>query len=463
MGNAIEKRYDIAIIGGGVVGCAVVRAFTLAGLSCVLLERGADILSGASKGNSAILHTGFDAPPGSLEHKCVRRGYKEYLEIHEKLNLPLLESSAVVVAWTEEQVESLQGIVEKAHANGVADVARISLDDLHRREPNLSSEARGAVLVPGESLIDPWSTPLAYAQQALANGATIHTLSEVQGGEFRERSWILRTSNGDFRANTVINCAGNFGDIVEAINRSSPFRMIPRKGQFLIYDKLASDLLDSIILPVPTKRTKGVVVLRSVFGNVLVGPTAEDQEDRELAEVTEEMLLDLKAKGESILPGLASQCVTSTYAALRPATQFDEYQIGADPERRWITVGGIRSTGLTASLGIAGHVLDLYEEGFGRLAPLERVGWTPVPNLAEHLPRPYQQPDAGEVICFCEMVTKGEIEDALASPLPPGDMGGLKRRTRCTMGRCQGYYCGYNVARIAHGHLKRPPPFEVQK
>ena len=463
MSDDRKKKYDIAVIGGGVVGCAVVRAFTLAGLSCVLLERGADILSGASKGNSAILHTGFDAPPGSLEHKCVRRGYKEYLDIHEKLNLPLLESSAVVVAWTEEQVESLQGIVEKAHANGVADVARISLDDLHRREPNLSSEARGAVLVPGESLIDPWSTPLAYAQQALANGATIHTLSEVRGGEFGDGSWIVRTSNGDFCANTVINCAGNFGDIVEAINRPSPFRMIPRKGQFLVYDKPASDLLDSIILSVPTKRTKGVVVLRSVFGNVLVGPTAEDQEDRELAEVTEEMLLDLKAKGESILPGLVSQCVTSTYAALRPATQFDEYQIGADPKRRWITVGGIRSTGLTASLGIARHVLDLYEEGFGKLAPLERIEWTLVPNLAEHLSRPYQAPDAGEVICFCEMVTKGEIEDALASPLPPGDMGGLKRRTRCMMGRCQGYYCGHNVARLTNDRLKLAPPFEVLK
>ena len=455
-----EKTYDVAVIGGGVVGCAVLRAFTLAGAACVLLERGADILSGASKGNSAILHTGFDAPPASLEHQCIREGYNEYLRIREKLNLPLVQSSAVVVAWTEEQLRSLPGIIEKAHANGVTDVAEISLEQLHGREPNISRTARGAVLVPGEGYIDPWSAPLAYAHQALANGAEISTLTEVQGGEFHGTHWTLRTSNGPFTARTVINCAGNFGDVVETINRPSPFRIIPRKGQFVVYDKPAADLFKSIILPVPTKRTKGVVVFRSIFGNAVVGPTAEDQDDRESADVTEEALLDLKAKGESIVPTLASQEIIATYAGLRPATEFDEYQVESNPERRWITAAGIRSTGLTACLGIAKHVLDLYENGFGKLTPLEQPAWTPVPNLAEHLPRPYQQANAGEIVCLCEMVTRKEIENAFCSPLPPGNMDGLKRRTRCTMGRCQGYYCGHKVARLTQGRLQAPPPFE---
>ncbi|MBI5117562.1 NAD(P)/FAD-dependent oxidoreductase [Candidatus Poribacteria bacterium] len=451
-----QKVYDVAVIGGGVVGCAVLRAFTLAGLKCVLLERGADILSGASKGNSAILHTGFDAPPGSLEHKCVQEGCKEYLEIHERLNLPLVRSSALVVAWTEEQFRSLPDIVEKAHKNGVADVTQIALEDLYGRETNLSAGAKGAVLVPGESYIDPWSAPLAYAHQALANGADIFALSEVQRGEFDAGHWKLMTPGGLFKAGVVINCAGNFGDIVEAINRPSAFRITPRKGQFLVYDKPAADLLQCIILPVPTKRTKGVVVFRTVFGKVVVGPTAEDQEDRELADVTEKMLRDLKAKGESIIPGLASHEIIATYAGLRPATQFDDYQIDADRDRHWITVAGIRSTGLTASLGIAKHVLALYEEKLGRLNPIDEPVWTPVPNLAEHRPRAYQKPDAGELVCLCEMVTRKEMEDALSSLLPPGDMGGLKRRTRCTMGRCQGYYCGHKVAQLAQGRLKEP-------
>ncbi len=460
MSDNNEMKFDIAVIGGGVVGCAVLRAFTLAGASSVLFERGADILSGASKGNSAILHTGFDAPPDSLEHQCIRDGYKEYLQIHEKLNLPLIKSSGLMVAWTNEQVEALPGIVQKAHANGVTDATQISLDELHRLEPNLSSAAKGAVHIPGESLIDPWSTPLAYVHQALANGAKVYTLCDVQGGEFNNDHWQLKTSKGIFKSRTVINCAGNFGDRVETINRSSPFTIIPRKGQFLVYDKPAADLLNSIILPVPSKRTKGVLVFPSVFGNVLVGPTAEDQEDREQADVTEKVLLDLKTRGESILPYLAAQNIIATFAALRPATQFNEYQIEAMPNRRWITVGGIRSTGLTSSLGIAKYALRLYEEEFDKLSPLKKISWTPVPNLAEHLPRPFQQPHAGEVVCFCEMVTKKEIEDTFSSLLPPGDIGGLKRRTRSSMGRCQGFYCGHKVARLVQGGLKVPLPLE---
>jgi glycerol-3-phosphate dehydrogenase len=460
MNQASRKTYDIAVIGGGVVGCAVLRAFTLAGLSCVLLERGADILSGASKGNSAILHTGFDAPPGSLEHTCIRQGYEEYLRIRELLNLPLVRSSALVIAWTDEQLQSLPAIVEKAHRNGIADVARILPEELRVREPNLSPEAKGAVLVPGESYIDPWSAPLAYIHQALANGADVFILSEVKSGEFGNDHWTLRTPTDVFHARIVVNCAGNFGDIVEDINRPSPFRIIPRKGQFLVYDSPAAALFQSIILPVPTKRTKGVVVFRSIFGKALVGPTAEDQEDRELAEVTEEMLRDLKVKGESIIPELATQEIISTYAGLRPATQFDEYQIEIQPERHWITVAGIRSTGLTASLGIARHVLSLYEDSYGKLEPIKEPVWTPVPNLAEHLPRPYQKSDAGEIVCLCEMVTRKEIEDTFTSLLPPGDLGGLRRRTRCSMGRCQGYYCGHDVARLARGRLRAPLPFE---
>ena len=454
-----KKTFDLAVIGGGVVGCAILRAFTLAGASSVLLERGADILSGASKGNSAILHTGFDAPTASLEHRCLRDGYKEYLQIHQKLNLPLVKSSALMVAWTDEQNQKLPGIVGKAHANGVADVTLISLDELRRREPNLSPAAKGAVHIPGEGFIDPWSTPLAYVHQALANGAKVYGFCEVRGGEFNNDLWRLKTPRGTIKARTVVNCAGNFGDRVEEINRPSPFQIRPRKGQFLVYDKSAADLFNSIILPVPDKRSKGVLIFRSVFGNVLVGPTAEDQKDRELAEVTEDVLRRLKKVGESILPNLVEQNIIATFAALRPATQFNDYQIEAMPGRGWITVGGIRSTGLSSSLGIAKYLLRLYEEKFGNLVPLKQIKWTRVPNLAEHLPRPFQQPNAGEVVCFCEMVTRQEIEDTFSSIFPPGDMGGLKRRTRCSMGRCQGYYCGHKVTRLVQGRLKTSARF----
>jgi len=209
----------------------------------------------------------------------------------------------------------------------------------------------------------------------------------------------------------------------------------------------------SIILPVPSDRTKGIVLCRTAFGNLLVGPTAEDQVARDIADVDEQTLAMLIAKGKEMLPGLAEVGVNAVYAGLRPATQFKDYQISTHAERRWISVAGIRSTGLTAALGIAGHVADLVALNFHPLEEAVPI-WTPVPNLCEERPRPYQTGWGGEVVCHCEWVTRNEIEMALTGPLPAGDMGGLKRRTRAMMGRCQGFYCSAQVTALAEGRIE---------
>jgi glycerol-3-phosphate dehydrogenase len=446
--------FDLAVIGGGVVGCAILRRMTLCGLKSVLLEKGHDILSGASKGNSAILHTGFDAPPESVELACIQAGYEEYLAIREPLNLPLLECGAFVVAWTEEELEELPVIVAKAHANTVPDVIQIDAAELYRREPNLAAGALGGVWVPREHLIDPWSAPLAYALQAIAHGAEVRRDCEVRGGEYSVDAWRLNTTQGDVRARTVINAAGLYGDWVEAIHRPSAFTIKPRKGQFVVYDKTAASLLSAIILPVPTEKTKGVLVCRTVFGNVLVGPTAEEQESRDNASVDRSVLTQLMERGERILPALKSQPIAAVYAGLRPATEHKEYQIDVDGARHWITVAGIRSTGLTAALGIAAHVETLYRNTIAELSSPQISAWTPVPNLAEFRPRPFQQPGRSEIVCHCEQVTRVDIEAALQGPLPARSVGALKRRTRCMMGRCQGFYCSARVAQLADGRLQ---------
>ena len=274
---------DVAIVGAGVVGCAIVRRLALGGVRCVLLEKGTDILSGASKGNSALLHTGFDAPPGSLELQCMQAGYAEYLQVRERLNLPLVETGAVVVAWTEAERERLAGIVAQAHANGVTDVREIAPRELYAREPNLAPGALGAALVPGEHVIDPWSAPLAYVLQALAHGAQVRRGCEVTAGQLDDAGWTLTTGAGEIRARIVINAAGLYGDLIENLAHPSPFAIRPRKGQFVVFDKPAYRLVRSIILPVPNERTKGVVLTRTAFGNVLVGPTAEEAQERDHA------------------------------------------------------------------------------------------------------------------------------------------------------------------------------------
>ncbi len=245
-----------------------------------------------------------------------------------------------MAAWTEEELARLPAVVAQAHANGVADVRQIDAAEVRRREPQLAPDVRGGVIVPREHLIDPWSAPLAYVLQAMALGGEVRRGCTVTGGDFDGKVWRLATTAGPVEARIVVNAAGLQGDVVEAIARPSPFEIKPRKGQFVVFDKPAARLITACIMPVPSERTKGVMVARTIFGNLLVGPTAEEQEDRDHATVDRAALEALIARGQRILPALAGETVTALYAGLRPATQFKDYQIEALKDRNWITAAG---------------------------------------------------------------------------------------------------------------------------
>lgn len=451
--SALSGRFDIAVIGAGIVGCAIARRFALSGARVVVIEKAVDILDGASKGNSAILHTGFDAPVGSLEQSCIAAGYEEYLAIHSRLGLPLLRAGALVIAWSEEEEALLPTLMEQARQNGVSDIEALSEPAMRAHEPGLGPGARAAFRVPREYLIDPWSAPFAYLLQAIENGAEMLRGAEVIGGRY-DGEWMLETTHGTVRAGMVVNAAGLWGDrLDEKLIGRSDFHIRPRKGQFIVYDKPAAQLASHILLPVPNKVTKGVVVCRTAFGNLLVGPTAEDQDDRTHAVLVPETLEALKRRGAEILPGLKDHTVTAIYAGLRPATEFKDYCIKAHDGLNYITVGGIRSTGLSSALGIALHVERL--AGL-RLTPRTAPAWPKVPNISEYCPRDWQAEGHGGVVCHCEMATRREILAAFEGPLPARSLAGLKRRTRVTMGRCQGFFCTAELSRLTDGRFDRP-------
>ncbi|WP_319529928.1 NAD(P)/FAD-dependent oxidoreductase [uncultured Cohaesibacter sp.] len=449
--------FDVAVIGAGIVGCAMARRLTLDGAKVALIEKGHDVLSGASKGNSAILHTGFDAPPGSLELQCVKAGHAEYQVLAKELGLPILKSGALVLAWDETQLETLPGLVEKAHKNGVPDVRMLSREEILAREPHLSDHLLGGFEVPREYLIDPWTSAHAYLHQAVLNGAELFTDTEVLEGTFSDGIWHLETNSSPIKAAQVINCAGLYGDIVdERLIGTKRFTITPRKGQFVVFDKIASDLVKAILLPVPTKKTKGIVICRTIFGNLLVGPTAEDQPSRTDASTNRESLMMLRDRGIEMIPKLADCEVTTAYAGLRPASEFQDYQITFHDNQSYVTVGGIRSTGLTAALGIASHISDkISHEGFSD-APIETPILPELDRLSNYHPRDWQEPGNGGIVCHCELVTRREIERVLDGPLPPNSPSGLKRRTRATMGRCQGFYCTAELTAMTEGRLKHP-------
>lgn len=448
-----SDQFDVAVIGAGVVGCAVARAFAIRGIRTVILEKAGDILEGASKGNSALLHTGFDEPPGSLELQMIHDGFVTYHRIRERLNLPFLATGAHVVAWTEEDLHKLPGIAAHGLANGVPGLGVISRDELLAREPNLNPAALGAVEVPGEGVIDPWTAPLAYMRQALLHGARLVLNAEVRSMTRDRERWTITTSAGVFSTRLVVNAAGLYGDKVEALaGRVAGFAIRPRKGQFLVYDKPAFGLVKSILLRVPTERTKGVLIAPTVFGNLLVGPTAEDQDDRVHARVDGDVLRRIMAEGEIMVPGLAGQTVTATFAGLRPATEFRDFILRTDAAVGWITLGGIRSTGLSASLGLGAWAAAEGARLLGANSPVppdEDLDWPTMPNIASTAPRPFESDSRSQIVCHCEWVTEGEVVDALNGPVPAGTLGGLKRRTRVMMGRCQGFGCSGAVRRLA--------------
>lgn len=430
------------------------RRFTLEGAHVAMVEKASDILDGASKANSAILHTGFDAPRGSLELECIRAGYAEYEAIRHDFGLVLERNGAHVVAWTEEEVDRLSAIAVQAHDNGIDDVHVICARALSDVEPNLNPSAMGAVVVPNEGIIDPWSAPHVYLLQAMKNGAQTFLNCSVTGGSFDGKAWALETSRGELRTRAVINCAGLYGDRVDqAVLGRSTFQVTPRKGQFVVFDKAASALISSVILPVPTERTKGVVLFRTVFGNLAVGPTAEDQSSRCNAHTGEASLRALIADGVAKLPRLVDMPVTATYAGLRPATEFKDYQIIPRADRNWITVGGIRSTGLSAALGIARYVYRLYEDMGSQHQPISEPIVPRANSLSQSRTRDWNCEGHGEIVCHCELVTRREIDAALSGPLPPHSLGALKRQTRVTMGRCQGFYCSARLAELTQGRL----------
>ena len=458
------EPWDVAIIGAGVVGAAIARSLAAFDLRCVLLDAADDVGTGTSKANTAILHTGFDAKPGSLESRLLTRGTGLLRAYAEQAGIAVERTGAVLVAWTAEEAGRLPSVAADARRNGYAAIRELSAAEVYEREPALGPGALAGLVIPDESVIDPWTVPLAFATEAVRAGVVLRLGTRVTGLPGRppgESAFELATTRGPVRCRWAVNAAGLGSDEVDRMFGAGGFTIRPRKGELIVYDKLARPLVRSIVLPVPTAQSKGVLVAPTVFGNVLVGPTAHDVPDRADVSTTEAGLSSLVAAAGRIVPALAGEEVTATYAGLRAATEHPDYQIAV--LGRYARVAGIRSTGLSASLGIAEHVVELLAEAGLPLRPrpagvANGTGPPRMPYLGEAGRRPYQDPGRiaadpayGEIVCHCERVTSGEIRDALASDIAPAGPDGLRRRTRAMNGRCQGFYCAATVCRLFAG------------
>jgi glycerol-3-phosphate dehydrogenase len=451
---------DVVVVGGGVVGTAIARALTRHRLRVTLLEAGPDVGAGTSKANTALLHTGFDARPGTIEARLVRRGCELLADYAGRVGIPVEPTGALLVAWDDEQLEALPGIAAQARENGHDDLREIGAEELREREPHLGPGARGALEVPGEGIVCPFTPPIAFATEAVLAGCELRRDARVTGLVRRDGAWEILLAGATappLRTRFLVNAAGLHGDEVHRMAGRDGVTVTPRRGELIVFDKLARPLVRHIVLAVPTKTTKGVLIAPTVFGNVMLGPTADDIADKTATGSTATGLARLRAEGRRIMPALLDHEVTAVYAGLRAATEDADYRIAVDPADGYACAAGIRSTGLSGAMGIAEHLverlgeagLELDERAEDELPQLR------MPNLGDAFPRPFAQadriaadPEYGRIVCFCERVTRGEIRDALASPVPPVDADGLRRRTRALMGRCQGFFCGARVAEL---------------
>ena len=444
----MTQTYDIAIIGAGAVGSAIARELSRYELNIVLLEANPDVGMGTSNASTASWHTGYDATPGSLDSRLLKRGYPLMHEFMKEVGSPFELVGGLLIAWNEEQFHNLPRLLEKAHQNGDMDVHIISKAEVYQREPHLGEGALGGMFVPEEGILCTFTIPLACATQAVVNGVTLTVNFAVKSIQKADGVSIISNGGEEVRATWVINAAGLYSDEINKHFGHENFKVTPRRGELIVYDKLARPLVNHVLLPVPTATTKGVLISPTVYGNVLLGPTAEDLPDKTATNTSANGLQSLLEKGRKILPTLLEEEVTATYAGLRAATEHSDFQIALHVDQSYICVGGIRSTGISACLGIAEYVADLLKEAGVALKRKADFKTIEMPTIGEAFQRPYQSaemiaknPDYGRIICHCERVSLGEVNDAICADIPATTLDALRRRTRAMQGRCQGFNC----------------------
>ncbi len=459
------QKTDVLIIGAGAVGCAI--AWELAKYRCrvTVVDKNEDVGGDASKSNSAIIHTGYDASPGTLESRLVVAANPMYDMITRDLDVPFSRIGAVLPAFTDEQFAKLPEIKEKAFRNNVFDVEFKSAAELLEMEPNLNPEVKGGLYIPRESIIDPFILVQAYAENAYENGAEFLLDTRVTGIRHEAGGYVVETTGGEIEAAWVINSAALYCDEIAAMVGKADYKVVARKGQFYILDKNTSCKVSHIVLPIPTKITKGKLVCPTIHGNMLIGPTAEDQDSKTDKSTTAAGLASITADVSKMIPGVNVRDTITQYSGLRPNRNPEGLHVDLyDDLPGYINLSGVRSTGLTLSAAMGKYVVQqmLYQGMDLVLKTDYRAKRRGIVKFSEQPPEVQEalvkeDPKYGNVICRCETVTEAEILQAIHRPLGARSMDAVKRRVRAGMGRCQAGFCGPKVLEILARELKRDP------
>ena len=461
----MSKKADVIIIGGGITGCAILQQLAKYDLKCILLEKEPDIAAGTTKANSAILHAGFDAKPGSMKAQMNVKGNELYHKLHEELDLDIKWTGSLVAATNDEEMATIQELLERGKQNGVEGLEIWDGDKVREQHPNLSKEIKGALWSPTAGIIWPFGAAVAFAENAVINGAeVIRDCGVTSFNVANGRIASVETAKGCFKAKYYINAAGIRADEISALAGDNSFTIKPRKGEYVLFDKgAASAMTDGVIFPCPSKTSKGILVCATFDGNVFVGPDAQDQDDKEDTKVTMMGMQEIIESAKKLLPNIPVGAAITEFAGLRAVSSTGDFILGkSEVVPNLIQAAGIQSPGLTSAPAIAEYITEIVvKELSAELNPDYKKGRPDrhIFHLLDNADKATlieKNSKYGRVICRCETITEGEIIDAIRRPCGATTVDGVKRRTRAGMGRCQGGFCGPKVIAILARELGVP-------
>lgn len=454
---------DVIIIGAGVIGCAVARELCRHNAEITVLERGNDVSVGTSKANSGIVHGGFDAKPSTLKAKFNVQGNDMFDELSKQLDFPFKRNGSMVLCFDEAQKQGIRDLYERGIANGVKGMYVVEGNDqIKKLEPNVSDKAVTALVVPSGGIVSPYEMTIAYYENAVANGAKFVFGAEVTNVEKADCGYKVTCADGQsYYAKAVVNCAGVYSDVINNFVSDQKLHIVARKGDYELLDKAYGNIVSHTLFQLPTAMGKGVLVTPTTHGNVLIGPTATDVQDKDDVDTTSAELSEAIQKALVAMPSLPRRGIITQFSGLRAHLPQDDFVIGECPSApMFFNACGVESPGLTCAPAIGVCLASQIAAKLG-FTPnqnfvAERKGIPHFATLSDDERRKLieQDPLYGKIVCRCEVVTEGEIVEAIRRGAK--DLDGVKRRTRAGMGRCQAGFCTARVMEILSRELGVP-------
>ena len=447
--------YDIVIIGAGVSGAAAARELSRYQAKICVLEKEEDVCCGTSKANSAIVHAGYDAATGSLKARLNVRGNELMGKLSEDLDFPFARRGSLVLCLSEDDMPDLQALYDRGVANGVKDMRILQRDEVLQMEPNVTDSVHAALYAPTAGIVCPFGLNIALAENAYENGVEFKFDTEVTDIKKSDEGYELHTSQGVFRARCVVNAAGVYADRFHNMVSTDKIHITARRGDYCLLDKEAGSHVGRTIFALPSKLGKGVLVSPTIHGNLLVGPTAVTVENKEGVNTTAEGLTQLLEKAGMSVKNIPTRQIITSFAGLRAHEDGDDFIIGeARGAEGFIDCAGIESPGIASCPAIGEMVAEILRQKMGlqekdTFIPTRKGILNPSTlSTEERNALIKENPAYGNIICRCEMVTEGEIIDAIKRPLGAKSLDGVKRRTRAGMGRCQSGFCSPRTMEI---------------